>query len=395
MKRFFNFHLLEFALLALFRRGAKNSFIFLILTALIFLLSTVLLISSAMKHELTQTLDDLPDIIIQKIEAGKQVNIPIHRVDTLLEMEGVHSAVSRIWGYYYFKSAGVNFSVVGIDAFEKNYKESLQHLVNHQEMNTIKKEQGMIIGAGVKKILQENHYQDFFHFVTHEGSLQRVPIMGVFDAQTGLSSHDLILLPKSLAYTIFGMNKMEATDIVVHVANPKEISKIVQKISEHYPDTRVLTKNDIRVSYHNLFDYKSGFFLALFVMSAFTFFIIIYDKVSGLHSDEKKEIGLLRALGWRSDTILRERFYESFIVSFVAYLLGITFSIAYVFLLDAPLIRNIFMGYSELKPPFHLSFYMESSMFILLFLLTVPIYIAAILIPTWKASTLDADEVMR
>ena len=124
-------------------------------------------------------------------------------------------------------------------------------------------------------------------------------------------------------------------------------------------------------------------------------FIIIYDKASGLSSEEKKEVGVLKALGWSIDTILKERFYESFILSFFAFIFGMGLSIGYVFLLDAPLLRDIFIGYSQLKPSFALPFHLNFGMVSILFLLSVPVYIAAVLIPSWKVSTLDADEVMR
>lgn len=156
-----------------------------------------------------------------------------------------------------------------------------------------------------------------------------------------------------------------------------------------------ITQDDIRVSYQNIFDYKSGFFLSLFSVCAFAFFIIIYDKTSGLSAEEKKEIGILKAIGWSSDDILKEKFYEGFIMAMSAFLLGISCSLFYVYGLQSPLLRNVFMGYSELKPSFFLPFSLSTSMFFLLFFLSVPIYIAATLIPAWRASTLDADEVMR
>lgn len=395
MKSYFNLHLLEFSLFSLIRRGTKNSFIFVIFTGLIFLLSSVLFISEAIKHELNSVVEGLPEITLQRLQAGRQVNTPIERAEALLDIEGVQSALPRIWGYYYFKSAGVNFSVVGIDAFEESYKHSLTTLIEHTDIKTLEKAGGMLVGKGVKAVLEENHYQDFFNFVTSEGTWQRIPIMGVFESSVALESNDIILLPKSIAYAIFGMNKHEATDIVVRVANPREIATVVEKITERYPDMRALTKDDIRVSYQNIFDYKSGFFLALFVISAFTFFIIIFDKVSGLSSEEKREIGILKALGWSSSLILKERFYEAFILSALSFILGIIISMVYVFFLDAPVLKDIFTGYSQLKPAFSLPFYANSAMFILLFFLSVPIYVAAVLIPSWKASIHDADEVMR
>ncbi|MBN1839331.1 MAG: FtsX-like permease family protein [Campylobacterales bacterium] len=391
----FNLYLLEFALFSLIRKGAKTLFVFLILTFLIFLLASVLFISDAIKHELNVSVAHLPELTLQRLQAGKQVNVPLKRVEPLLEIEGVASVIPRVWGYYYFKVAGVNFSVVGIDAFEQSYKESLQKVVDAYDVKALEKESGMIVGAGVKKILEENYYQDFFNFVTADGKWKRMHIMGSFNADISLQANDMILLPKKSAYEIFGMPENEATDVVVKVSNPEEIPTIVSKINQLYPDMRVVTKEDIRVSYQNIFDYKSGFFLSLFVVSAFTFFMIIYDKLSGLSSEEKREIGILKALGWSMDDILKERFYESFILCFGAFLLALALSMAYVFFWEAPLLRSLFVGYSTLKPSFELPFYFNMPMIVLLFLLSVPVYIGSVMIPSWRAAMLDADEVLR
>lgn len=395
MNTFLNFSLIEYALLSITKRGSKNSFIFFILIFLIFLLSSVLMISDAIKYELQTTVSHLPEMTLQRLQAGKQVNIPVERIDELLSIEGVQTAIPRVWGYYYFKPAGINFSIVGIDAYEQQYKESLEKIVDEHNITALEKSQSMLIGSGVQKILRENYYQDFFNFITTDGKWQKVFIQGVFHSDLSLEANDIILLPKNLAHIIFGMPETEVTDIVLKIDNPKEISTIITKINDLYPDLRTITKDDIRISYQNIFDYKSGFFLMLFMVSAFTFFIIIYDKASGLSSEEKKEVGVLKAIGWSIDDILKERFYESFLLSFFAFIFGITLSIGYVFLFDAPLLRDVFIGYSQLKPSFHLPFYLNFSLFVILFFLSVPVYIAAVLIPSWKAATLDADEVMR
>jgi len=390
-----NFLLLDYAIRSLMRRFGKSFFIFLILSLLIFLLASVLMIADSIKLELNSTLKTLPQITLQRFIAGKQSDVPIERVDALLDIEGISAITPRVWGYYYFKPAGVNFSVVGIDAYEEQYSETLSKLVQNVDMKRLEKENGMIVGEGVKKVLSENYYDGFFNFITPEGKWQRIFIAGVFHSDLALESNDLIILSKKLAYTIFGMDESKATDIVVKVANVKEIATIVQKITARYPDMRAITQDDIRVSYQNIFDYKSGFFLSLFSVCAFAFFIIIYDKMSGLSSEEKREIGILKAIGWGSDDILKEKFYESFMIAMSAFLLGISLALFYVYALQAPLLRNLFMGYSELKPTFILPFSFNLSMVVLLFLLSVPIYIAATLIPSWRASSLDADEVMR
>lgn len=390
-----NHFMIGFAINSILRRGVKSFFTLFIFTSLIFLLSSILFISNSIKTELGFTLKSLPEITVQKLQAGRHTNIEINRVDKLLEFHGVKSAIPRTWGYYYFEKAGVNFSVVGIDSFDKQYKDSFESFVDDVDFDMLSKNSSMIVGEGVKKALSDNYYKDYFNFVKPDGELQKVTIASTFKSSTSLESNDIILMPRNMVLDIFGMNENEATDIVLSVANPEEIPTIIEKIRNLYPDTRVITQNDLRVSYQNIFDYKSGMFLALFIVSAFTFFMIIYDKASGLSSEEKKEIGILKAIGWKIDDILKEKFYEAFIISFLAFLSAIILALFFVYILEAPIIRDIFIGYSRLKPTFDLPFVFDFQTLFLLFFLTIPLYIAAIIIPSWRVASMDADEVMR
>jgi len=387
-----NVYIMDYAINSLLRQKYKSLFITTVLTALIFLLASIFFITNSIKYELQSTVDSLPEIIVQKIKAGRHYDIEVNDVDKILEINGVSSAVARVWGYYYFENAGVNFSIVGIDEFEKQYKNSLARIAETLDFSNAP---SMVVGAGVKKSMNESYYKEYFNFIKPDGTLKRVDISGVFHSDTELESNDMIVMSKKSAREIFDMQESEATDIVVKVANVDEIQTVASKIKFLYPDSRIITKSDLKISYQNIFDYKSGVFLALFVVSLFTFFIIIYDKASGLSSEEKREIGILKAIGWRVEYVLKEKFYEGFIISFFAYLLGIVLSLAFVYIFKAPLLQNIFTGYSQLKTSFELPFILDIQTFALIFFLTVPIYIAAIIIPTWRSSTLEAEEVIK
>ncbi|MBU1668897.1 FtsX-like permease family protein [bacterium] len=390
-----NLYLVEFAINALLRAKSKNIFILVVFTLLTSLLTAVFLITGSIKHELQSTVQALPQITVQKIKAGRHYDIDTIIADDIINIAGVSEATPRVWGYYYFENAGVNFSLLGIDQYEQQYKESLSKVVETYDFDTPNSEAQMIVGQGVQKIMQENYYKDYFNFIKPDGSFKKVTLAGVFDAQTQLESNDMILMSKENVREIFGISENRATDIVVKVPNPEEVSTIASKIKMMYPDTRVISSNDLQVSYQNIFDYKSGVFLALFTIALFTFFMIIYDKTSGLSSEEKREIGILKAIGWRVDDILKEKFYEAFIVSFLAYTLGVILAFGFVYLFQAPLLREIFVGYSQLKTSFELPFIFDLQMLFLVFFLSVPIYIAATIIPSWRAATLEVDEIIR
>ena len=392
MNKYINFYLIEYAINSLLRQKYKNIFISTILTFLIFILSSVFFITTSIKNELQYSVESLPEITVQKLISGKHYDIETKRVDEILEITGVDYAVARVWGYYYFSNAGVNFTLVGIDQFEMQYKNSLEGLLTTtKEFN----DTNAYVGQGVYEIMRKNYFKEYFNFILPDGSLKKVDIGGVFKSDTNLESNDVIVLSKENMRSIYGMSENYATDIVVKVANIDEIETVASKIKLLYPDTRVITKNDLKVSYQNIFDYKSGLFLALFIVSLFTFFIIVFDKASGLSSSERKEIGVLKAIGWSLDDVLKEKFYEGALISIFAYILGVILALGFVYIFQAPLLRDIFSGYSELKTAFELPFVLDVQTIVLVFFLSVPIYIAAIIIPSWRVATMDADEVMR
>ena len=395
MKNRINLYLLEYAVDALLRSKSKSIFILIVFTLLTALLTSVFLITSSIKYELQSTVDSLPQITVQKIKAGRHHDIETSVVDRILGITGVSEAIPRVWGYYYFQNAGVNFSVVGIDQFENQYKESFAKLTKKFDFDELNENSSMVVGRGVKEIMTSSYYNEYFNFIKPDGTLKKMDIAGVFDGDTNLESNDIIVMSKESVREIFDIEESRATDIVVKVPNKNEVSTVASKIKMLYPDTRVISSSDLKISYQNIFDYKSGIFLALFTVALFTFFMIIYDKASGLSSEEKREIGILKAIGWKVDDVLKEKFYEAFIISSLSYLLGIIMAFTFVYIFQAPLLRNIFVGYSQLKTQFELPYIFDIQTLFLVFFLSVPIYIAATIIPSWRAATLDVDEVIR
>lgn len=390
-----NSKLLWFALDSLLRRRWKNLSILAVFTLIVMITSSILMIAGSIKKELDITLDGLPDITVQQLAAGRQTPLLADMVYTITDIPGVANAQERVWGYYYFQNAGVNFTVMGVDFFLPAYTDSIQKAVDAFDIEKYLNTDFMITGEGVKKILEANYYRDYFNFIQSSGAITKVRLASTFKSESALETNDVILMPVSLARKVLEMEEGMATDIVVTVPNPVEIPTIVQKIKESFPAARVIAKEDIRSSYQNIFDYKSGIFLALFITVFLAFFILVYEKASGLGADERREIGILKAVGWRIDDVIRLKLMESSLIALFSFVLGVMIAAAYVFILGAPLLINLFSGYSILKPAFELPVSIDTYVIGLIFIATVPLYIAAVIIPSWRAAVIDADEVMR
>ena len=381
--------MLEYALNYILRYKSKNIFILIVLTLLITLLASFFFVQNSLTYEFESTLDAQPQIIITNQKAGRDTTLDEKVMDAVLNIKGVGDVVSRVWGYYDFKHMNTKFILVGIDEFESQYNTTLANIVKNSELNA----SSMLIGEGVKKILSQSYYREYFNFILPDLKVKKIYIAGTFKAQTQLESNDMIVMNKDTLKEIFGYKSNEATDLAVTVDNPREIGSVMLKIQNLYPTFKVVAREDLKTELESRFNYKSSLFLILFTVSLFTFFMIVYDRSSGLSSEEKKEIGVLKAIGWKVEDVLKARLYENFIISFFAYILGIMFALFYVYILDAPLIKNMFVAYNDTN--FRLPFVFDYEIFLLLFLLSVPVYLFATIIPAWRVATLDADEVIR
>lgn len=361
------------------------------MSLLVALLASTFFLSNAMKADYNALIDSYPDIVLQNQKAGINATIKSSIADKLLFLDGVKSSEARVYGSYYFNRADSELAIIGVNMFTPSLSTFINTLMQKHSLN----EGEMLVSSSAKQLLSKHYYKEYFNFVKSDGSLQKMQIQGVFKNSKKFPNKNILVMLKSDARKIFNYKEGEARDIAIDVANADEVASIALKIGELYPSMKVILKEDLRVKYENLYNLRSGFFLTIFIITFFTFFIIIYDKLSGLNSEKRREIGVLKAIGWRVGDVLNAKLYEGVILSLSAYLTGIFLAFVYVYLLDAPLLKNIFLNNYNLLQNYTIHFSVDYETLALLFFLSVPIYIAATVIPSWKIATLDADEVMR
>jgi ABC-type lipoprotein release transport system permease subunit len=382
--------LLEFALLEIWRRRYKNGAIFVIFAALVALTAAIFLAAASIKSLLYATLDDQPDIYLQRVVAGRLAPFDAARLDRLYDIAGIEAVYERVWGYYYFQPAGVNFTVVGVDPDFPAFSRAVTKVLAAKSLA----DGEMLVGKGVRDLLERHWYKERFNFIRPDGEMIEGKIAGTITSDT-LIDYDTIVVTTAFARKIFGLAPGELTDVAIDLANPAEMRTIAQKLRYLYPDMRVITKEDLRTSYQNIFDYKSGIFLALLIAAFAAFFILVFERSTALSREQSRQIAILKALGWRVEDILKVKFLEGAIVSLLSYWVGILVAYYWIYGLQGVGIREVFSGFSVLKPPFVLEPVFDSALLVSIFLATVPLYIAATIVPNWLAAVSDTEEALR
>ncbi|WP_323657895.1 ABC transporter permease [Aliarcobacter butzleri] len=385
----------NFIFLLLVKHKSKHFAIFLISIFIVFLTSSILFIKNSLQKEISQALENQSDFIIQKTVANKIKDIDSSLIDEFYEINGVSKVTQRVYGQYYFMPENVYFTIIGIDFFEETTNQDLKELLNILNISNFLEKDSMIIGNGVKKVLDKYAYFDSYDFKLENENSKNIKIFKDLPKEANLIANDLIIMDINIAKKILDIKPDFATDIVLDVLNPLERQNVKEQILLKESNIRILQKDELKKEYENMFNYKGGIFLILFIVVIFTFILVLYQRYSMISSNDKREIGILKAVGWSIKDIIKLKIIENFIVAFMAFIIGVIFAYIFVFILQAPILKNIFIGFSNIKNDFILNQNIKISNLITLFLFFMVPFLSAVLIPVWKIAVIDATKSMK
>ena len=363
---------IEYAILLLFKDRNDHLFSFLIFSFIVFILSSVLFISDSLQYDLIQSIKSHPQIVVENTRAGRAYEMHEGYVYDITQITGVSNVEGVVDGYYYFAQKRVWFHVIG-DA----------HLAKDE----------MVIGQGVQKEMAELYYKDVFHFLNEERIIA-VKIDKIAPKGTNIISNDAIYLNPNTARAVLGMEMDEYSKLYVTVPNPNEVSEIALKIVEIYPSVKATSQADAIGAVRHLYYYKGGIFMILYVIAMVSFFILLKNQVGLVYGEKKKEIAILRSLGFCIKDIIALKFIQNAVVSISAYLLGVALAYVYVFVFNAPYLRNIFLG-SELENSISLTPVVDLNLLFLIFLFGVIPFLAFVILPAWKIAISDMSEAVK
>ncbi len=370
--------LADFTLAALARRKVKNLALVVVFALVVFLIASAMFFSSALRREADLALAGAPELIVQQLRLGRQDMIPATALEQLAAIRGVRAVEGRLWGYYYDRISGANYTVmVPTDA---------QMIPARGEV---------IVGEGVPRARGLKWEGAPLFFSRTVGDLNRFDVARVFGTESALLTADLVLMHEADFRSFFGVPEGMFTDMAVSIRNSREIGTIIEKAQLMLPDSRFVTREDISRTYQKLFDWREGLLVALAGVAMLAFAIFAAEKASGLSAEEAREIGVLKAIGWDTRDVIAMKLWEGGLVSIGAFLLGTVLAFAHVFWLGAPIFAPVLRGWSVIYPSFRLAPAIDGLQIVTLFLLTTVPYAAATLVPIWRAASADPDQVMR
>ncbi len=368
-------NILDFALSSLLRRKARNAALFLVYTLVIAVVASLIFFVHALKREAALVLDAAPDMVVQRMLAGRHDLIPLQYAEKIRNIRGVSAVVPRRWGYYYDPVFKANYTLLVADD-------------QPVTPGTI------VIGSGVARN-QRIKQGDLMTLRSYQGVPLFLTVETILSPESELVSSDLVVMAAEDFQSMFQLPRGVATDLAVSVANPRELVTVANKIAAAFPDTRPILKSELLRTYDSLFDWRGGMIVVMLSVAVLAFIIFAWDKASGLSAEERKEIGILKSIGWETADVLLLKFWEGSAISLSAFLCGVILAYLHVFFASAALFAHALKGWAVLYPQFRLIPAINLYQLAVLFTLTVLPYTAATIVPAWLAASVDPDAAMR
>lgn len=368
-------NILQYTIAALLRRRGKNFSLLVIFTFLIFVLASVMFFTTALKREAALLLEGAPDLVVQKMMAGRHDPIPLTYTTKIEGIRGVTEVRPRLWGYYYEPVARANYTI-------------MVPLADPPPAGEVS------IGRGVARSLHLA-VGDLVMLHDYQGGIVPFEVRSLFAADSELVSSDLLLMAEPDFRALFNVPAAVAIDLAVSVSNPRELPTVAAKITAALPDTRVIVRDDMLRTYAAIFDWRAGMMIVILFAAILSFVIFAWDKATGLSAEERKEIGILRAVGWDTADIILLKVWEGAVIALTSFLLGVILAYGHVFFLGTTIFEQALKGWSTLYPRFRLTPFIGGGQLVVLFMLTVAPYLAATVVPAWRAATTDPESVMR
>lgn len=378
--------ILEYALASLLRRKGKTISLILVYALTIAVLASVLLLTHALRTEAGRLLTNTPDLLVQRVLGGRHDLIPTAYREQIAALPGVGRVEPRIWGYYYDALVGANYTLQGVGPGDSQHALLSGRLPNGPDE--------CAVGSGIAAARLLTIGDDLI-MIDGDNLGVSFEVVGVFKTSSDLLTHDLILFEPETLRSFFVYPPDMATDLAVEVYNRQEVDNIAHKVKRELPDVRPITFAEISRTYDAVFNWRSGMLLSIFALALLAFCVLAWDKASGLSAEEKREIGILKAVGWDTADVLLFKFWEGAVISLTAFLLGLAMAFIHVFWFKAPLLAMVMKGWSVLFPEFQLVPHVDLQQLFTLGFLTVVPYLVATVVPSWRSATTDPDRVMR
>jgi ABC-type lipoprotein release transport system permease subunit len=373
---------------SLLRNPLRSTSVILCLIAILAPFVTAIAICEGIKFQYANILKEGGDLYVSRDNYGSNAPIELGLSQRFQVIQGVTRVVPRVIGRTYVK--GKFMAVLGISS--SSIPSSIQLVLGREP----KAKGEVILGQGASEYL---NLKVGSRFSIDRNPGQILQIVGLFRSTFTIWDADLLIMNFEDAGDLFGIRD-EATDFLIYTrpGYGQIVDKIIQIPQEEeaaQPPLRVQTRDLIDRYSQRGFNIKAGVFAAFYTI-VFGLAIASIGVLSGFgQMERKREIAVMKALGWQTQEVLEMVALENLILSLISVPLIIGAATGWVHFFNGAGIAKFFIAGIDLIMPFSVPSRIFPIPFVLTVMMALILTMVGAIYSTWRTAIIPPAEAMK
>jgi len=385
--------LASYAVSSLSRRRGRSLALIASLALSTAMSGAIFLLSTSLDATADTLAEAMPALVVQRMVAGRPALLTHADAEAMRDVPSVRQVTERVWGYLYQPALESNVVVYGLD------QAAIAEAMGDRDASLADDEVlvGSVLGAALG-LRAGDRLALVPAGATPSDDHAAILVLRVRDLlpeRAALVHGDSVIASPPLARQLLGLAPGDVVDLALDVFPPEEANVVAARALERIVGARVIERDALTRRRTVTFDARAGLLSATLLPLLLAMLLMTFDRLSGLGALERKEIGILKAVGWSTRDVLTARMLESGILAMLGAALGLLAAYAFVFLLGAPGLSDAYLGWSNLRPELALVPTLDLDLVLFtLALVTLP-FVAVSVFPAWRAASLDPERAMR
>jgi ABC-type lipoprotein release transport system permease subunit len=355
-------------------------------------------VSRGLLGQAEQALRHGPELTVSGHRLGRPAPLPLAAVDRIRAIPGVTSVSPRIVGEIKLGRARHPAVLVGVppDRLPPTAACVEGRLWRPGAANEL------VLGQQLARRLGLTVGSTIPPFYENPAGDRLSVVVGLFRADAAVWEANVVFASLETAAAVFAQRDL-VTDVLVSCAPgaTEDVRQGVLRLGSLGEDAhgpirpRVVAREDAEALVSAGLLHREGV-LGLHFLLAFAVGIPLVLVTSGIGlSERRRETGLLKALGWRTDEVLLQAGVESALLAILATSAAVVLAALWLGPLGARGIADVFLGGSDATPVYDLPFRLAPVPVVLAAALAVAVIATGTLLSTWRVASAPPAEALR
>ncbi|MEW6350946.1 MAG: FtsX-like permease family protein [Thermodesulfobacteriota bacterium] len=380
--------LLVHAAATLLRFPLRSAVVVMCLAVILSPFVTAIAINEGVKSEYAHSLRESGDVLVTADSYGSNAPVDLQVMKRIEAIQGVTRVVPRVIGRTYVEGKLIAVVGSGYDSVSPSVR------VIRGRTPTAARE--LMLGFRAARHLGLD-VGTRFSLTRRSGMV--FEIVGLFDAPCTIWTSDLLFMGFEDASELFSMHD-KATDLVVHTRPGYQhvVDALIRTSEQHAGESdvllRVQTRRLIERYTRRGFDIRAGVFAGFYSL-VLALAIPSLGVISGFGlAERRKEIGIIKALGWQTREVLELVALEHLLLSVASLPIIVAATVIWIHALNGIGLVGFFVPGMDILIPFPVPAKIFPIPFVLALILAPTLTMVGSIYWTWRAAVIPPSSAM-